>query len=569
MFKKLRWGNIKTGVKYSIAMSIAIILFLLSTGIIYMLIQDSKNDFDIIEQAADNTVEIAEIISALDAQDVRVGDYVIFQTPSLIDDYNANSEALIVLLDHLKANIDVDGGQETIEYVKKNVKEIDSAFNEEVIYAVDRGIQLQYTMARKKVTSLSATCKLSLEELQGLLKESRGLAMDSSRKQLDTTIVILFMSIAISTVLGLIVMYIISRKINYHLNKVVFLSREVAEGNLAVEKMNYKGSDEIGQLAQSFNRMIDSLQHIIGQITDASANVGRQSSELTEAAVLVRQGSEQIAVTMEQLSTGVGEQANSSTEVVGVIEGLNNQIIKANEQSEFLEKAAVDLQGMAQKGYTYMESSIQQMGTIHEVVKNSSNKVKELDEKAQKISQLVEIIQDISEQTNLLALNAAIEAARAGEAGRGFAVVAEEIRKLAEQVGNSVKGITNIVLGIQDEARMVAGVLQDGYGKVEEGTRQIKVTGETFRSINEEVTKVVERVNSVGNSMEEIAKNSEKINYSIEHIASISEETAAGVEETSASVQQQNSSMEFIQENARILSNLAQTLNDTVAKFKL
>jgi methyl-accepting chemotaxis protein len=272
---------------------------------------------------------------------------------------------------------------------------------------------------------------------------------------------------------------------------------------------------------------------------------------------------------MEELASGVGEQAESTTNVVSIVEGLNNQIIKANEQSEYLQKESEDLQGMADKGYALMENSIEQMGSIHGVVKDSAEQMSELNGKAQKISQLVNIIKDISEQTNLLALNAAIEAARAGESGRGFAVVADEIRKLSEQVGNSVKEITGIVIGIKEQSQKVAVVLQDGYGLVEEGTRQIKMTGETFRSMNTEVKSIVDRISSVGDSMEEVANNSEKINSSIEQIASISEETAAGVQETAASVQQQNSCLEIIQDNALILSKLAGELKDTVAKFKL
>jgi methyl-accepting chemotaxis protein len=393
--------------------------------------------------------------------------------------------------------------------------------------------------------------------------------MENSKRQLDSTIVILLASVAASSVLGLAVMYIVSRMISRHLNKVVFLSKEVAKGNLAVDKTNYMGNDEIGQLSQSFDAMTDSLRNIIGQIVNASANVSRQSTELTDSAAQLKQGIEQVAVTMEQLAVGVGEQAESTGNVVSVIEGLNNQIIKANGQSELLEEEAIDLQGMADKGYALMENSIEQMGNIHDVVKSSAEQMGELDEKAQKISQLVEIIQDISEQTNLLALNAAIEAARAGESGRGFAVVANEIKKLSEQVGNSVKEITTIVKGIKDQSQTAAVVLQKGYGLVEEGTRQIRMTGETFRNMNAEVASIVERISSVGDNMVEITDNSEKINSSIEQIAAISEETAAGVQETAASIQQQNGCLETIQVNARMLSELALGLKDTVAKFSL
>src|SRR5699024_12664797 len=83
----------------------------------------------------------------------------------------------------------------------------------------------------------------------------------------------------------------------------------------------------------------------------------------------------------------------------------------------------------------------EQMNKINTIVHDSVDKMGTLNDHAQNVTKLVEVINEIAEQTNLLALNAAIEAARAGENGRGFAVVADEVRKLAEQVGLSVKEI--------------------------------------------------------------------------------------------------------------------------------
>lgn len=567
MFKRLRIQNIKIGMKYAAAMAIAIILFLSSTLIVYMLIQTSKNDFNVIEQANNNTVEITEIISDLNVQDVMITDFILFQTPSLKDDLDKSTKKMMASLDNLKLEL-VEAG-ETIETIKSDINEMQGIFVNEIIPAVERNDRSKYILARRKSMDNAAKIKADLQGIQGLLEENRASAMENSKRQLDSTIGILLASVAVSAALGLAVMYLVSRMISRHLNRVVLLSKEVARGNLAVEKTNYKGNDEIGQLSQSFDSMTDSLRDIIGQIVNASTNVSHQSTELADSSAQLKQGIEQVAVTMDQLASGVGEQADSTSKVVSVVEGLNNQIIKANEQSELLEEGAKDLQGMADKGYALMENSIEQMGNIHGVVKSSAEQMGELDEKAQKISQLVEIIQDISEQTNLLALNAAIEAARAGESGRGFAVVADEIRKLSVQVGNSVKEITDIVKGIKQQSQTAAVVLQKGYGLVEEGTRQIRLTGETFRNMNVEVASIVERISNVGDSIEEIADNSKKINSAIEQIASISEETAAGVQQTAASVQQQNSCLETIQDNAQMLSELAVELSDTVAKFSL
>src|SRR6202035_127792 len=81
---------------------------------------------------------------------------------------------------------------------------------------------------------------------------------------------------------------------------------------------------------------------------------------------------------------------------------------------------------------------------------------------AQKIGDVVKLIQDVAGQTNLLALNATIEAARAGEAGRGFAVVASEVKSLAVQTAKATEEIAGQIAAVQAST-----------GTAVEATRQI------------------------------------------------------------------------------------------------
>ncbi|MEJ9227934.1 methyl-accepting chemotaxis protein [Peribacillus butanolivorans] len=216
-----------------------------------------------------------------------------------------------------------------------------------------------------------------------------------------------------------------------------------------------------------------------------------------------------------------------------------------------------------------MRNSVQQMKMIDEIVKNAVEQVKGLDAQSKEISQLVQVIKDISNQTNLLALNAAIEAARAGEHGKGFAVVAEEVRKLAEEVTHSVGDITNIVTAIQTGSKTVVHSLEDGYTQVDEGTRQITLTGQTFETINNSVGNMGTKVQHITNDLNYITTNSIRINQAIEDIAAVSEESAAGIEQVSASAQQSSSSMDEITNHARELASAAEQLTDQVKKFQL
>ena len=76
-----------------------------------------------------------------------------------------------------------------------------------------------------------------------------------------------------------------------------------------------------------------------------------------------------------------------------------------------------------------------------------------LAEAAQKIGEVVELINDIAGQTNLLALNATIEAARAGEAGKGFAVVAARGEDLANQTAKATEDIAAQITAIQSATK--------------------------------------------------------------------------------------------------------------------
>jgi Methyl-accepting chemotaxis protein (MCP) signalling domain len=115
------------------------------------------------------------------------------------------------------------------------------------------------------------------------------------------------------------------------------------------------------------------------------------------------------------------------------------------------------------------------MRDMQEKVEAIAARALSLGERAQKIGEILELINDIAGQTNMLALNAAIEAARAGEAGKGFAVVAVEVRKLAERSVQSTESISEIIGAVQDETN--ATIMA-----TEQGTHQAREVGELMTS---------------------------------------------------------------------------------------
>ena len=142
---------------------------------------------------------------------------------------------------------------------------------------------------------------------------------------------------------------------------------------------------------------------------------------------------------------------------------------------------------------------------------------------AQKIGDVVKLIQDIAGQTNLLALNATIEAARAGEAGRGFAVVASEVKSLAVQTAKATEEITREILSVQ--------------GCTGNAVNAIRAITQRMQDINQYTTEVAGSVEQQDAATGEISHNVASAADSAKAIVSELGEVAGGVTQTRSSAQ--------------------------------
>lgn len=369
---------------------------------------------------------------------------------------------------------------------------------------------------------------------------------------------------------AIIIAIVTAQSISKPINKVVEKLSTITEGNLKGKPLEIDSHDETGQLAQAINAMQERLKEIIQHIAEVSDLLTLNSTELSESAKEVVAGTDQVAVTMQELAQGSETQAGSASTLASLMEQFVGKVSVTSKNGEQINHLSAQIVEQSTHGSELMTSSEKQMYMIDHLVQESVNKVDKLDEETQEISKLVAIIQEIANQTNLLALNAAIEAARAGEEGKGFAVVAEEVRKLAEQVEVSVGDITGFVENIQEESRNVSSALLEGYKEVEDGKEQIKKTGETFEQIARSLEKMAKNTTTIDNNLKEVEQSTEKMNRSIEEIASVSQESAAGVEETSAATEEINSSMEEVAgEGGKVtkLVELAENMNEVVSQF--
>lgn len=350
--------------------------------------------------------------------------------------------------------------------------------------------------------------------------------------------------------------------------KMAALTDRVAEGDLTV-KINAKGRDEIAILAGNFNRMVSKMRSVLTELNDAGITVASSSEEMMASCEEVSKASEQIAMAVADLARGATEQAlsteDSSRTIMGIMEGLGTVAADMTE-SEKLASKALESVSAGEELVGYQEARMTENKQISAKVGTA---VTSLAEKSKEIGQIIEVIRGIADQTNLLSLNAAIEAARAGEQGRGFSIVAEEVRKLAEQSGTSVKRISEIIREVQEGVEHTVHEIRLSQNALQEQEKALSQTVKAFREISGSVDTISGSIKAASKTANHLSAQAAQAGDSVRSISGFSQEIAAGTEEVSASTEEQTSVMQQVTASAEDLAKLAFNLQQSLKRFKL
>src|SRR5699024_3111554 len=148
--------------------------------------------------------------------------------------------------------------------------------------------------------------------------------------------------------------------------------------------------------------MTENNSELWKKISEVSSRVSSQSEQLTQSANEVKSGTEQVDSTMEELASGAEIQANSASDLTNYMGSFTEKIEHTNDNNRAVHNSYEKVLSITENGGEMMRTSSEQMNKINTIVHDYVDKMGTLNEHAQNVTKLVEVINEIAEQTNLL-----------------------------------------------------------------------------------------------------------------------------------------------------------------------
>ena len=296
--------------------------------------------------------------------------------------------------------------------------------------------------------------------------------------------------------------------------------------------------DVDGKLLGAFTLMTDVTESVrqreiirvqnerIAQVAQAASVV---SGRLAGAAARL---SEQIDATSRMAQ----EQDAASARSAGAMRAVAEEAGRVSASAGDTARTAESTRQEADEGVRIVEGVT---GGINRAAQETSvlaENMRELGQKAESISQVITLIEEVADQTNLLALNAAIEAARAGEAGRGFAVVADEVRKLAEKTMQATGQVTRAVEEIQQSVSGNGKTTEQMVNVMSESSRRAGQSGEALERIRQMAARTAEGMRAIASAADGQCETSREVSETVDRINALSDETARNMSASAEAV---------------------------------
>lgn len=395
------------------------------------------------------------------------------------------------------------------------------------------------------------------------------------RKKIRATLYTFAVLVGAASLIFLFILIFIFRRLVRQINNISKVTEIMVEGDLSKE-ITIIPNDAVGNMAENFNKAIESLKTIIIGVKETASQGREMNSTLNGMLNQAEESVGEIANMMETSLEHIVQQNNQISEASTALEeisantsSLANQITRqadsVSQTSAAVEQIAASIQNVARVA----DSRMVLTGELIEITRLGNDKMDATNSVVQEavtsigaMQEMIEVINSITSQTNLLSMNAAIEAAHAGDAGKGFAVVADEIRKLAESTA--------------DNAREISDSLNTLIEKINHAASSTDESREIFYKIESGVNKFVSAFTEISESTKELSRGSSDIQNSTLALLDIttniktgSHEITLGSNDVNIAIMRIKEMAEVSEENLRQVKERLNAIHSAVSEIAI
>jgi methyl-accepting chemotaxis protein len=384
---------------------------------------------------------------------------------------------------------------------------------------------------------------------EDLTASSQNLMAEVAATQNSAAMTILVIG-AIGLLLGVVATFFVLSRIVRRITGITGDLQRMAEGDLTLPgrlahmdpDAPASANDEVGALERAYIQTLDRLRVPLQRIQEDAARISASSTEISSAAT--------------HQAAGSSQQATAITEVTVTVEQLNQTAVQIADAAASVASAAEQALVSASRGQEAVRDSIIGMAMIRSRVNDITARILALSAQSQRISDIIDVIDDMAARTHILALNAAVESAGAGgEVGERFGVVASEVKKLAQRSAGATREVRAVIAQVQAATNAAVMATEDGLKETEKGVQMAHQSGDANEDIIQMVERTAQLANAISLATQQQRTASEQVVGTMREIAQVTRQAATSSEQASRAASE--------------LSDIAQELRTVSTGFRV
>lgn len=433
----------------------------------------------------------------------------------------------------------------------KNVLELEKAFAPFAGVTNDLVAQVTSLNDAKEVAEIMASASRNISDASSNLSKS----VNSELKSTESLKYLAMLMMMVTLLLVALLFVKLRQRSNDLASLAKVLQKNQNNEDAVVTLLNQMQPFENGDLSRNISVDDKFLAKVADGMENARLNLSSVISEMksaSERVLNVAQNNKEVSSVLSVDSTSQIEQLTNALEKVGVITNDLDEVAQATwgaKENSLLSKES------SERGVELVFATIEHMNKIRNNIQESSKKIKKLGESAQTITNVIDLIREITKKINILSLNAAIQAVSAKSSTREFTILAQEVQTLAQESEEATSKIESLVADIQADTAEAIAAMERTTQEIVEGAKMSQEAGDALKEIGRLAEEVATQVEDASSKLEEKSAEMALVSLSMDELRKISEKTKKATEISS--------------ERAEDLQSIAGNIAQTVARYKV